>query len=330
MTHASRRAFVLGGIAMATAGLSHAQRDQQRLLGVLMGYAESDAEARVRLAAFMESLAALGWAEGKNLRVAVRWTGGDAARVGALARELVALKPDVILTSTTPASVAVHRETREIPIVFTVVSDPVGSGLVKSLARPGGNVTGLINVEASIASKSLELLKEIRPALTQVAVMFNPSTAPFNTYYLETMRTHAKAYGAGIEVVPVASESQIAEGVEKLRGCRTCGLVAMTDSFLFVHRRTLIDACARNKVLAISFVNVIAREGGLLSYGPNFMELFRGAAPFVDRILRGRTPGEMPVEQPTKFEMVINMKTAAALGVTFPASVRLLANEVIQ
>jgi putative ABC transport system substrate-binding protein len=324
-----RRDAITAAALLCIAPSVRAQDRRLRSIGVLMGYSEDDSEAQARYAAFKDALTGLGWIEGGNLRTTVRWAASDPARAAAFAKELVALKPDAIVTSTTPASVAVQRETRTIPIVFTVVSDPVGSGLVKSLAHPGGNVTGLINIEASLVGKSLELLKEIAPHVSRVAAMFNPDTAPYIAYYLDPFKASAPKFGMAPFETPVRDEAQIGLAIEDLGRGRHNGLVVMTDSFMTVHRRAVIDQCARHKVPAVYATKIMAQDGGLLSYGPDVTDLFRRAAPFVDRVLRGRPPSDMPVQQPTKFELAVNMKTASTLGITFPNSVLMRADQVI-
>ena len=331
MSQIQRRQLLLCASALLFSRMAQGQRPERvRSIAVLMGNAESDPEGQVRLAAFKEHLAALGWKEGHNVRTTVGWTASDVDRASALARELVALKPDVILASTTPVTVALQRETRTIPIVFTVVSDPIGSGLVESLAHPGGNITGLVNVEASLAGKWLELLREIVPRLVRVAAIFNPQTAPYAEYYLRPLKAIAPKFGVTIFTPPVRSESDIEEVVTGLGRGRDNGLIVMTDSFLTVHRKSIITLTARNRVPAVYSSSAMPAEGGLISYGPDGPDLFRRAAPFVDRILRGRNPNDLPVEQPTKFELAVNLKTAKALGIVIPQSVLLRADKVIE
>ena len=316
-----------------TTGAMHAraqQAERVRRIGVLMGYAESDPEAQLRLVSFRERLAALGWMEGRNLSTAVRWGAGDADRASTFAKELVALKPEVILANTTPVTAALQRETRSIPIVFTVVSDPVGSGFVKSLARPEGNITGLINLESGVVQKQLELLKEIAPQVTRVAVMFNPRTAPYVEYYLRPLNIAAQKLGVTTFTAHVQNDSDIESAITGLARERGGGVLAMTDSFMTVHRKSAVVQALRSKVPLIYFSSAGPADGGLISYGVDVVDLFRRAAPFVDRILRGAKPAELPVEQPTKFELVINRKTAKLLGIAIPQSILLRADRVIE
>jgi len=328
-----RREFILalGGAAAAwPLGAGAQQAERVRRIGVLMGYAENDPEAQSRIAAFKQELAALGWTEGRNLRIDIRWAAGDVKRAQAFAKELLALQPEVILSNTTPVTAALHRETRTVPLVFVVVSDPVGSGFVVGLARPGGNVTGFINLEASLVEKWLQLLKEIAPRVMRVAVMFNPQTAPYAEYYLRPLEAAAPKVGVKSFTAPVQSEADIAEVIERLGGEPDSGLIAMTDSFMTVHRKLVIDLTTRYKVPSMYFVSNVPSEGGLISYGVDLTDLFRRAAPYVDRILKGEKPADLPVQVPTKFELMVNLKTAKALGLDVPPSILLRADEVIE
>ena len=323
--------LALGASALAAPLASFAQQsDKVRRIGVLMGYAENDPEAQLRFAAFKEVLAALGWTEGRNLKMDVRWTAADVARAATFAKELVALQPELILSNTTPVTAALKRETQTIPIVFTVVSDPIGSGLVKTLARPGGNITGFINLESTLIEKWLQLLKEIAPRLTRVAVIFNPDTAPYAEYYLRPLQAAAPMFRVKAFNAIVHSEQDIQKAIAGLGREPNSGLIVMTDSFMSVHRKLVIELTARHKIPAIYWVANIPAEGGLMSYGVDYTELFRRSATYVDRILRGAKPADLPVEQPTKYEMVINKKTAKALGLTIPQSLLISANKVIE
>jgi putative ABC transport system substrate-binding protein len=327
-----RREFItlLGGAA-AWSVAARAQQDQRvRRIGVLMGWSESDPEYRARVIAFAQALAQSGWTDGQNVRIDVRWTNGDVERAGALAKELVALQPDVILASTTPSIAALQRETRTIPIVFAVLSDPVGAGFVASLPRPGGNITGFINIEASMGGKWLELLKEVAPRLRRVAIMFNPDTAPGGgSYYLAPFEAAARSLAVEPTQARVHSDAEIEAAITAL-GREQSGLVVMDDSFMSVHRGTVISLAARNSVPAIFSFSFSPKEGGLISYGINSVDLFRRAAAYVDRILRGAKPGDLPVQVPTQFEMVINLKAAKALGLTVPLTLQYAADEVIE
>jgi putative ABC transport system substrate-binding protein len=273
-----RREFItiVGGAAAAWPIAAVAQeRVVARRLGVLMGYGDNDVEGVARLAAFKERLANLGWRESRNLQIDVRWSAGDIGRASLLARELVALQPDVILANATPSTAAVQRETRSIPIVFVPASDPIGSGFIKSLAHPGGNITGFINLESTLIQKWLELLKEIAPRMTRAAVIFNPETAPYADYYLRSLPTAAEKLGVSTFDAPVHNESEIADLILALANDVGGGLVVMTDCGMFVHRKTIIEQTALHKVPAIYWVNNIPFEGGLLSYGADYIDLFR-------------------------------------------------------
>jgi putative ABC transport system substrate-binding protein len=259
----------------------------------------------------------------------LRWGGGDINRIRALAQELVGLQPDIIVTRTTTATLAVQRETRTIPIVFANVSDPVASGLVARLDRPGGNITGFANNEASLAGKWLELLSEIAPGLKRAAVMFNPDTAPVSTY-MPSLETAAKSLKVEPIISPVRSNAEIETAIIALAREPGTGLVVMPDIFLVVHRTLIIMAAARNSIPAVYIASDFVSGGGLLSFGTDPVEPFRRAASYADRILRGEKPGDLPVQFPTKFEMVVNLKTAKALGLTVPQSILLSADEVIE
>jgi putative ABC transport system substrate-binding protein len=324
-----RRQFIAGlGSAAAWPVVARAQQaDRVRRIGVLMGFNESD-PAKTRLSAFTQALAHLGWTDGRNVRVDFRWPGGDINRIGALAQELVGLQPDVILASTTPVTVAVQRETRTIPIVFVNVSEPVASGILPRLDRPSGNITGFALYEASLGGKWLELLSEIAPGLKRAAIMFNPDTSPASLY-LPSLDMAARSLKVVPITAPVHSDIEI-ETVIALGREPGGGLVIIPDTFMVAHRASIISAAARNNVPAVYINSDFVRDGGLLSYGPDLVDTYRGAATYVDRILRGARPGDLPVQFPTKFEMVVNLKTARALGLTVPQSILLRADEVIE
>ncbi|MGA8970072.1 MAG: ABC transporter substrate-binding protein [Pseudolabrys sp.] len=327
-----RREFItlLGGATAAWPLVARAQQAERRRIGVLMGYAESDPEAQIRLAAFKQGLLALGWDESRNLRIDLRWASGDIDRASAFARELLALHPEVILSNTTPVTTALQRETKTVPIVFTAVSDPVNAGFVASLPRPGGNVTGFINLEPTIGGKWLDLLKEIAPQVTRVAVMFNPQTAPYAEIYLRSMETAGTKFGVTPFASPVHREADIEAVIAGLGREPGSGLIAMTDSFMTVHRKAIVELAMRHKVPLMYFISIVPREGGLISYGIDLTDMFGRAASYVDRILRGAKPAELPVQLPTKFELAINLKAAKALGLTVPSPLLTSANEVIE
>jgi len=261
----------------------------------------------------------------------VRWAAGNVDRMRMFAKELVDLQPDVILTSTTSVTAALQRQTRTIPIVFVVVGDPVGAGFVASLARPGGNITGFIGEVAEMGSKWLELLTEIAPGVKRAASMFNPDTAP---YVALNFLPAFEAAGRSIKVepirAPVHSDAEIETAITSLGREPGGSLVVIPDGFMVVHRAPIISLAARNNVPAVYFQTVFARDGGLLSYGPDFRDIFRRAASYVDRIVRGAKPADLPVQVPVKFEMAVNAKTAKALSLTIPQSILLRADEVIE
>ncbi len=326
-----RRALLIAGSLAPLAARAQFFGEKVRTVSVLMGYSPEDPVAQTRFAAFKEALAGKGWEEGKTVRIDARWSEGDAQRAAENARLAVAGQPDVIVTNTTPVTAAVLRETRTIPVVFTVVSDPVGSGFVPNLARPGGNVTGLINIEASLAEKWIEVLAQVAPRVKRAAVMFNPKTAPYSEYYLKGLNAAGERLGITTFIAAVAHPRDIEEVIRELSRSRgTSGLITMTDSFNFVNRKTIIAAAARRKVPVVYYTGEMAMEGGLVSYGVDLTELFRRAAAYVDRILRGAKPAELPVEQPSKFELFVNARTAKALKLAIPQAVLLRADKVIE
>jgi putative ABC transport system substrate-binding protein len=303
--------------------------ERVRRIGVLMPQDESDPISKPRISAFTQALADLGWSDGRNARIQLRWSGGDPIRLRALAQELVGLQPDIILANSIAATVAVKRETRTIPIVFANAGDPVASGIVARLDRPGGNATGLAVFEATLGGKWLELLSEIAPGLKRAAIMFNPDTAPASTF-MPSFEMAARSLQIEPIIAPIHSDVEIETAIIALGREPGSGLVVMPDGFMVAHRAPITLAAARNNVPAVYHNSDYAREGGLLSYGPDPVDDFRRAASFVDRILRGAKPGDLPVQFPTKFEMAVNLKTAKALGLTVPQSILLRADEVIE
>jgi putative ABC transport system substrate-binding protein len=279
------------------------------------------------LSAFTQALADLGWTDGRNVRMELRY--GGAERIRALAQELVGLQPDIIVTVATPTTVAVQRETRTIPIVFANVGDPVASGIVARLDRPSGNVTGFANYEVTLGGKWLEVLSEIAPGLKRAAIMFNPDTAPVPTF-MPSFEAAARSLKVAAITAPVHDDVEIEAAINALGREPGGGLVVIPDVFTFAHRASIVSAAARNNVLAAYGLSEFVKDGGLLSYGPDLLDPWRHAATYVDRILRGAKPSELPVQFPTKFEMAVNLKTAKALGLTVPQSILLRADEVIE
>jgi len=327
-----RREFItlVGGATIASPLAARAQQgDRVRRIGVLMPFDENDPVAKARISAFTQTLEGLGWTDGRNVRMDLRRHGDDNNRIRALAQELVALQPDIIVTDGTPATAALQRETRTIPIVFGNVADPVASAFVARLDRPSGNITGFALHEATLGGKWLELLSEIAPGLKRVAIMFNPDTSPASTY-MPSLETAARSLKVVPITAPVHSDVEIETAIIALGREPGGGLVVMPDVFMVAHRAPIILAAARNKVPAVYSDSYFARDGGLLSYGPDRVDIFRRAATYVDRILRGAKPGDFPVQFPTKFEMAVNLKTVKALGLTVPQSILLRADEVIE
>jgi putative ABC transport system substrate-binding protein len=329
-----RREFItlLGGAAVAWPLAARAQQtDQVRRVGVLMGYGEADPEAKALLSEFTQALSELGWIEGRNLRTDVRWAPGRTDLMHTFAKELVNLQPDVILADSTPVTAALKRETSTIPIVFAAVADPVGSGFVAGLPRPGGNITGFSSMEGSMGSKWLELLTGIAPGVKRAAMMFNPDTAPYiKSYALPSFQAAARSLKVAPIEAPVHSDTDIEAVISALAREPGGGLLGMPDNFIEIHRALIISLAARNNVPAVYQTPVIARDGGLLSYGADFQDIFHRTARYVDSVLRGTKPSELPVQLPTKYLMVINLKTAKALGLTVPPSILLSADEVIE
>jgi putative ABC transport system substrate-binding protein len=326
-----RREFIagLGGLAAWPLAARAQQDERVRRIGVLLAYDENDPVEKPRISAFTEALAGWGWTDGRNVRMDLRWAGPDIDRIRGNARELVGLQPDIIVADTTPATVALQRETRTIPIVFAGVVDPVGSGIVTRLDRPSGNITGFAILETSLGGKWLELLSEIAPRLKRAAIMFNPDTAPAPAY-VPSLETAAGSLKVEPIIALVHSDAEIETAIVALGREPGGGLVVMPDIWMNAHRGPTILAAARNGVPAVNWISDFARDGGLLSYGPDLVDIYRRAASYVDRILRGAKPGDLPVQFPTKFEMAVNLKTAKALGLTVPQSILLRADEVIE
>jgi putative ABC transport system substrate-binding protein len=327
-----RRDFItlLGGAAAWPFAARAQPGERVRRIGVLMAGDENDPLAKGRFSAFTQALAGLGWTDGRNLRMDLRWGGeDDINRMRAFAQELVGLQPEIILAATTPATVAVRRETVTIPIVFAGVADPVASGIVPRLNQPGGNITGFANVEATLGGKWLQLLSEIAPGLKRAAIMFNADINPLSIF-MPSFETAARSLKVVLIMAPVRSDAEIETAIVALGREPGGGLVPLPGGFTVGHRASIISAAARNNVPAVYPQSEFARDGGLLSYGVDQVDTFRGAATYVDRILRGAKPAELPVQFPTKFEMVLNLRTAKALGLAVPPPIRLRADEVIE
>ena len=328
-----RREFItlLGGAVAAVPLAASAQSDRVRRLGILMGIAETDPTQKALLSALGQTLQSLGWIEGQNVRIDYRWGAGDTERIRNFAQELVASKPDLIVGHTTPVVTALLQQTRTIPSVFTQVSDPIGSGFVASLAHPGGNATGFTNLEASMSAKLMGLLKEVAPSIARVALMFNPDTAPDGgSYFLRPAEVAARTLQVEVVAAPVHDAAEIDTTVATLVRGPNAGLIVMPDVFLLAHREQIIALADRHRLPAAYAYRLFSEKGGLLSYGTDLVDMFRRTAPYVDRILKGAKPAELPVQQPTKFELIVNLKTAKTLGLTISDSFLLRADEVME
>jgi putative ABC transport system substrate-binding protein len=326
----TRRAFItlLGGAA-AWPLAARAQHDA-RLVGVLMTVPESSREGQAWIAAFKDGLQKVGWSQSRNIRVDARWGAVNLDTTQRFAREIVSTQPDLILAQNTPTTLALLQQTRTIPIIFANVSDPVGSGLVASLAQPGGNVTGFINIEGSMSGKWLELLREIAPRVNRIAFLFNPATAPYFEYYLQPFKDAAQSFA--VEAIPAAVHdgSELEAVITGEAQKPNSGLVVMPDGFNINHRRDITSLAARYRFPAVYPQRLYSEIGGLMSYGNDPLDNFRRAATYADRILKGAKPSELPVQAPVKFELVINLKTAKALGLDVPVDLQLRADKLIE
>jgi putative ABC transport system substrate-binding protein len=327
-----RRDFItlIGGAATWPLVTRAQQSDRMRRVGVLIEFNEND--SLDFLSHFTGAFAQLGWIDGRNVRIDFRWTASDVDRIRTYSKELVDLQPDVILASSTPGTAAVARLTQTIPIVFVTVADPVRAGFVASLSRPGGNLTGFINLEISIAGKCLALLAEIAPGVKRAAMMFNPDTAPGGgSFFLPSFEAAARSLKVQPITAPVHSDAEIETIITSLGRSPGGGLVCLPDGFMLVHRGPITSLAMQANVPTVGALpQAFARDGGLLSYGADVGDLFRRAATYVDQLLRGAKPGDLPVQLPVKFEMVLNTKTAKALGLTVPPSLLVAADEVIE
>jgi putative ABC transport system substrate-binding protein len=321
----------VGTAALSAGAASAPTAEPLRRIGILMPYAEDDPEPQAMVAAFRERLQQLGWTTGREVRIDYRWTGAEAGRIRQAAKEIVALQPDVIFGRATGAIAVLHQETTTIPIVFVLVSDPVGDGFVATMARPGGNITGFTSAEASLAGKWLELLEDTAPGFSRIALMFNPRTAPGGgAYYLRLIETAAAAVAVKVVVAGVQESAEIERIIGAFAREPGGGLVVAPDLFTTQYRAAIIAAAAKYKVPAIYPFRFEAVEGGLVSYGVDVADLHRRAAGYVDRILRGQKPADLPVQSPEKYDLVINSKTAKALGLSIPPSILSRADEVIE
>jgi len=328
-----RRDFIAiagGAVAWPLAAQTQ-QLDRVRRLGVLMGWVESDPAGQAQLKAFRASLTKLGWTQGDNLKIEVRWGGADPDRTMMLAKELVGMRPDAILSATTLATGAVAQETHTIPIVFAIVADPIGNGFVASLAKPGGNMTGFTSLDPTIGGKWIELLKEIAPRTVRVVLLFNPATAMPFQFLMPSIDTAASSFAVEVKAAPVRDKEELEKIISTQAHPPGLGLVVMPDVFNTRNRDLIIALAAKYGVPAIYFnPTYFAESGGLIGYSDDYEEECRLAAGYIDRILKGEQSADLPVQNPTKYQLIINLKTAKALGLTIPPTLFARADEVIE
>jgi ABC-type uncharacterized transport system substrate-binding protein len=329
-----RREFItLVGSAAAAAWplAARAQRPEQvRRIGVLMARKAGDPEGLRQYAAMLKGLADLGWIEGKTIQIIPHWSVGNPAEALKFARELAGLKPDLLIVNGTPSLIAMRQVTSTIPIIFVGVADPVGQGFVPSLSRPGGNITGFGVEEASMGGKWLELIKQTAPLVSRIAVIYNPNTAPYAPMFFPAMQAAAPEMAVVLSISPVHSGADIEKVVTAAAGEPNGGLIVLPDTFLFGQRQRIITLAAEHRLPAIYPIQVFVTEGGLIAYGIDRVDLFRRAATYIDRIFHGALPAELPVQQPIKFELAVNLKTAKALGLKVPQSLLVSADAVIE
>ena len=327
-----RRDFVrgLGGAALTWPVAVRAQAAKRyRVIGVLMtSFTEADPEGQARIVAFRTTFRNLGWVDGSNCRIVIRWAAGDLEQMRRFAKELIALHPDVVVAMATPALMAMQRMTRTVPIVFVQISDPVGAGFVANMARPGGNMTGFANFEAEMGGKWLQLLMEIAPHVTRVAVLIAGTTV--NHALWKSAQTAAASLGVSVLAVEVHDSSRVEPAMAAFAAKGNGGLIVLPDPIFNSLRDSIVEWTARRRLPAIYPFPFYARAGGLVSYGIDQIDQFRGAASYVDRILKGENPADLPVQAPTKYELVINLKTAKAFGLTVPATLLARADELIK
>jgi putative ABC transport system substrate-binding protein len=324
--------ILLGGVTVAWPLTARAQQgERMRRIGVLMGFPESDSQAQGFITAFRDGLQKLGWTDGHNVRIDTRWAApAEADSMQQLAKELVSLKPDLILSHTTPTTAALLQQTRTIPIIFATVTDPVGSGFVASLPRPGGIVTGFTLIEPTLAAKWVELLKEIAPRVKRVAMLFNPATATYADYFLKPFKAAATSFAVEAIAAPAHDTSELESVIAAQAREPNGGLIVMPDSFTDAHRVEITSLVARYRLPAIYAYRFFTERGGLVSYGADLRDNFRRAADYVDRVLKGEKPADLPVQAPTKYVLVINLKTAKGLGLSVPPSMEARADEMIE
>jgi len=327
-----RREFikVIAGSAAWPLAARAQQPDRTRRVGVLLGIVESDPETNARLRAFRLGMRDLGWIEGRNIQIEYRFAGSDLKTIRKHVTELVGLAPDVIVANSTPVMVALKPATSTIPIVFVALTNPVGQGFISNLTHPGGNVTGFSFLETEIVGKWIDLLHDVKPDLSRITLMFNPDSAPYYDGYVRSFKKLPQQSSVELNTAHVRNVSEINSVVVELAREPGNSLIAAGDPFIVNTRRAILDAVAQNKVPLISPYRQFTADGGLISYGPDTVDVFRRSASYVDRILKGELPGNLPAQSPDKFELVVNLKTAKALGLTVSESFLLLADEVIE
>jgi putative tryptophan/tyrosine transport system substrate-binding protein len=328
-----RRQFIsaLGGTAVAWPLAARAQKAERvRRIALFMNLPEEDDWSKRCIAAFQQGLAELGWIEGRNIHIDYRWATADSRSIAISARELVALAPDIILASATDGLAAFQKATSTIPIVFVSVSDPVGQGFVTSLARPGGHITGFTAFEFSMGGKWMGLLKEISPTIQRVAVLFNPKTAPYFPLFLRSIERAAASFGVESTSAPIQNLAEIESVITALAKEPNRGLICPSDSYSSAHRKTIIALAAQHAIPAIFAWREFIGDGALICYGIDRVDMYRRSPAYVDRILKGANPADLPIQQPTKFELAVNLKTAKALGLTVPPTLLAIADEVIE
>jgi putative tryptophan/tyrosine transport system substrate-binding protein len=327
-----RREFItlVGGIAAAWPRALRAQQSRMRCIGVLMACAEDDLEAQSWIRALQQGLKEHGWIDGSTVRLDYRWARGNLKPMGSNAAELMALNPNLIVAAATPALEAVSRETRSVPIVFVNVADPIGQGFVAGMAHPGGNVTGFTSFEFSMGGKWVEVLKEISPSLVRIVVTYNPATAPYFPLFFRWIESAASSFAVKLIVTPVHDTMEIERVITTAAHESNSSLIVVPSAFMTTHRELIVGAAARHRLPAIYGYGYYAASGGLVSYGFDVRDLFRRAASYVDRILKGAKPADLPVQAPTTYQLVINLRTAKALGLEIPPTLIARADEVIE
>jgi len=331
-SHIARRKFLatlLGGAAAWPLAARAQQAERMRRIGVLMGVAD-DREGQARVTALKQGLQELGWTNGRNIEIETRFGGADAGRIRAQATELVALAPDVLVGQGTLVIRALRQATSSIPIVMVPVIDPVEQGFVSSLAHPGGNITGFTFIDFQMVGKWLQMLKEAAPSVARAALMFNPDTSPYYYLYLRSFEAESRSIAVEVTAAPVRDTAEVEEAIVKLGREPGAGLIVPPDAFTIVHRRLFIRLAQQHRLPAVYAYRAYVAQGALMSYGPEPYDLFRRSASYVDRILKGAKPADLPIQQPTKFELAINLKTAKALGLQVPDRLLALADEVIE